>query len=158
MDDTLRLRDKYFPNAKVSVLSNATHIDRPEVHAALCRVDNNIVKLDTVDIDYIRAIDRPVGHYDLQRLVERMKAFNGHCIIQTMFMKGEFEGRDVDNTTDRYVLPWIGVVKEIAPSGVMIYTIDRETPAHNLRKATHEELDRIVGLLKAEGIEASASY
>jgi wyosine [tRNA(Phe)-imidazoG37] synthetase (radical SAM superfamily) len=158
MDDTLRLRDKYFPNAKVSVLSNATHIDRPEVHAALCRVDNNIVKLDTVDIDYIRAIDRPVGHYDLQRLVERMKAFNGHCIIQTMFMKGEFEGRDVDNTTDRYVLPWIGVVKEIAPSRVMIYTIDRETPAHNLRKATHEELDRIVGLLKAEGIEASASY
>jgi wyosine [tRNA(Phe)-imidazoG37] synthetase (radical SAM superfamily) len=158
MDDTLRLRDKYFPNAKVSVLSNATHIDRPEVHAALCRVDNNIVKLDTVDIDYIRAVDRPVGHYDLQRLVERMKAFNGHCIIQTMFMKGEFEGRDVDNTSDRYVLPWIGVVKEIAPSGVMIYTIDRETPAHNLRKATHEELDRIVGLLKAEGIEASASY
>ncbi len=158
MDDTLRLRDKYFPNAKVSVLSNATHIDRPEVHAALCRVDNNIVKLDTVDIDYIRAIDRPVGHYDLQRLVERMKAFNGHCIIQTMFMKGEFEGRDVDNTTDRYVLPWIGVVKEIAPSRVMIYTIDRETPAHNLQKATHEELDRIVGLLKAEGIEASASY
>jgi wyosine [tRNA(Phe)-imidazoG37] synthetase (radical SAM superfamily) len=158
MDDTLRLRDKYFPNAKVSVLSNATHIDRPEVHAALCRVDNNIVKLDTVDIDYIRAVDRPVGHYDLQRLVERMKAFNGHCIIQTMFMKGEFEGRDVDNTTDRYVLPWIGVVKEIAPSRVMIYTIDRETPAHNLQKATHEELDRIVGLLKAEGIEASASY
>jgi wyosine [tRNA(Phe)-imidazoG37] synthetase (radical SAM superfamily) len=158
MDDTLRLRDKYFPNAKVSVLSNATHIDRPEVHAALCRVDNNIVKLDTVDIDYIRAVDRPVGHYDLQRLVERMKAFNGHCIIQTMFMKGEFEGRDVDNTTDRYVLPWIGVVKEIAPSRVMIYTIDRETPAHNLQKATHEELDRILGLLKAEGIEASASY
>jgi wyosine [tRNA(Phe)-imidazoG37] synthetase (radical SAM superfamily) len=158
MEDTLQLRDRYFPNAKVSVLTNATHIDRPEVHAALKRVDNNIVKLDTVDSDYIHAVDRPTGHYDLQKLIECMKSFDGHCIIQTMFMKGEFEGKSVDNTSDRYVLPWIEVVKKIMPSKVMIYTIDRETPGHDLRKATHEELDRIVALLKAENIDASASY
>jgi wyosine [tRNA(Phe)-imidazoG37] synthetase (radical SAM superfamily) len=158
IEDTLKLRDRYFPNAKVSVLTNATHIDRPEVHAALKRVDNNIVKLDTVDSGYIHTVDRPVGHYDLQKLIECMKSFDGHCIIQTMFMKGEFEGKSVDNTSDRYVLPWIEVVKKIMPSKVMIYTIDRETPGHDLRKATHEELDRIVALLKAENIDASASY
>jgi wyosine [tRNA(Phe)-imidazoG37] synthetase (radical SAM superfamily) len=158
MEDTLQLRDRYFPNAKVSVLTNATHIDRPEVHAALKRVDNNIVKLDTVDSDYIHAVDRPTGHYDLQKLIECMKSFDGHCIIQTMFMKGEFNGKSVDNTSDRYVLPWIEVVKKINPSKVMIYTIDRETPGHDLRKATHEELDRIVALLKAGNIDASASY
>lgn len=158
MEDTLQLRDRYFPNAKVSVLTNATHIDRPEVHAALKRVDNNIVKLDTVDSDYIHTVDRPVGHYDLQKLIECMKSFDGHCIIQTMFMKGEFEGKSVDNTSDRYVLPWIEVVKKINPNKVMIYTIDRETPGHDLRKATHEELDRIAALLKAENIDASASY
>jgi wyosine [tRNA(Phe)-imidazoG37] synthetase (radical SAM superfamily) len=158
MEDTLQLRDRYFPNAKVSVLTNATHIDRPEVHAALKRVDNNIVKLDTVDSDYIHTVDRPAGHYDLQKLIECMKSFDGHCIIQTMFMKGEFNGKSVDNTSDRYVLPWIEVVKKINPSKVMIYTIDRETPGHDLRKATHEELNRIVALLKAENIDASASY
>jgi hypothetical protein len=75
-----------------------------------------------------------------------------------MFMKGLFNGREVDNTSDRYVLPWIEAVKQIAPRQVMIYTIDRETPDHDLQKASHEELDRIVALLKAEGIYATASY
>ena len=87
-----------------------------------------------------------------------MKAFKGKLIIQTMFMKGTYQGQDVNNTTDRYVLPWLEVVKKIAPRQVMIYTIDRETPDHDLRKATHEELDRIVTLLEQAGIKASASY
>lgn len=158
MDDTIALRDKYCPNAKVSVLSNSTFIHKKEVFDALCRIDNNILKLDTVDPDYIRVINRPTGAYNLEQIIEDMKAFKGKMIVQTMFLKGSFEGKDMDNTSDRYVLPWIEVVKQIAPSHVMIYTIDRETPDHDLRKATHEELDRIVDLLKKEGIEASASY
>ena len=88
-----------------------------------------------------------------------MKAFHGNLIVQSMFLKGKTEtGVDVDNTTDRYVLPWLDVVKEIAPRQVMVYTIDRETPDHALQKATHEELDRIVALLEKAGIKASASY
>ena len=75
-----------------------------------------------------------------------------------MFLKGGYQGKDMNNTSDRYVLPWLGAVKEIAPSQVMIYTIDRETPDHDLQKATHEELDRIVALLEKEGIPATASY
>ena len=88
-----------------------------------------------------------------------MKAFNGKLIIQTMFMKGKTDdGEDVDNTSDKFVLPWIEAVKQIVPSKVMIYTIDRETPDHSLQKATHEELDRIVSMLEKEGICAGASY
>lgn len=159
IDDTLRLRDKYFPRAKVSVLSNSTFILKPAVFNALNRIDNNILKLDTVNLDYIRKVDRPTGCYDLPKLIEGMKAFKGNLIIQTMFMKGLTErGEDVDNTSDRFVLPWLEVVKEIAPRQVMVYTIDRETPDHALRKATHEDLDRIVNLIKAAGIEANASY
>ncbi len=78
--------------------------------------------------------------------------------MQTMFMKGKYKGKDVDNTSDKYVLPWLKVVKDIAPRQVMIYTIDRETPDQDLQKATHEELDRIVALLTKEGLSASASY
>ena len=158
IDDTLALRDHYFPAAKVSVLSNSTFIHRPAVFDALNRIDNNILKLDTVDEDYIRLIDRPCGAYSVAEIVKQMKAFKGNCIIQTMFLKGGYQGRDMDNTSDKFVLPWLETVKEIAPRQVMIYTIDRETPDHDLRKATHEELDRIAALVRAAGIPATASY
>ena len=158
IDDTLALRDRYFPAAKVSVLSNSTFIHKPDVFDALSRVDNNILKLDTADEDYIRQLDRPVGRYSVDSIVARMKAFEGRCIIQTMFLKGSYEGRDLDNTTDRYVLPWLEKVKEIAPRQVMIYTIDRETPDHDLAKASHEELDRIAELVRRAGICVSVSY
>lgn len=158
IDDTLRLRDKYFPNAKVSVLTNATLITRPAVFESLKRVDNNILKLDTVNEDYIRFVDRPNMAYKLADVIEKLKEFGHNAIIQTMFMKGMVDGRSVDNTGDEYVLPWLATVKAIAPRQVMIYTIDRDTPQQGLEKATREELDRIVALIKAEGIEATASY
>ena len=156
--DTLELRDKYFPQAKVSVLSNATMITKPEIRMALAKVDNNILKLDTIDMDYIYLTDRPVGKYSVEDIIGNMQTFEGNCIVQTMFMKGTYEGKDVNNTTDDYVIPWLEQVKEIAPRQVMIYTIDRETPAHGLMKATHEELDRIGELLREAGIPCSVSY
>lgn len=158
VDDVLALRDRYFPDAKVSVLSNSTLIHRPAVFEALNRVDNNILKLDTVDEAYIRRLDRPIGAYSVDSVIEGMKAFHGNCIIQTMFLKGGYEGHDMDNTSDRYVLPWLEKVCEIAPRQVMIYTIDRETPDHDLRKATREELDRIGQLVREAGIAVSVSY
>ena len=154
IDDTLRLRDKYFPQAKVSVLSNSTMIHRLAVHDALMRVDNNILKLDTVDPDFINKVDRPTGHYDVQAIIDDLKRFDGHVIIQTMFLKGP----DIDNTTERYVKPWLDAVKEIKPQEVMVYTIDRETPDLSLRKATREELDQIRDSVVAAGIPCQASY
>lgn len=159
IDDALRLRDRYFPDAKVSVLSNATRINRKEVFDALMRVDNNIVKLDTVDAAYIDRVDRPVGRYDVDELIAGMRKFEGRCVVQTMFMKGtDAEGVSVDNTTPRYVDPWLEAVASIAPREVMIYTVDRETPVPGLLKASREELDAIVARLASRGIKASASY
>lgn len=158
IDDTLALRDAYFPKAKVSVLSNAAHINIPAVFEALKRVDNNILKLDTVDENYIRLVNRPVGRFSLSAVIDHLKAYNGNCIIQTMFLKGMYNGKHVDNTTDQYVLPWIDIIKQIDPQQVMVYTIDREAPDHDLLKATHEDLDRIVSMLTKEGISAIASY
>lgn len=158
IEDTLCLREKYFPEAKVSVLSNSTFIHKPDVFDALNKVDNNILKLDTIDAAYINKVDKPTGHYDVKKVIECMKAFKGNLIVQTLFMKGLYEGESVNNTTDDYVLPWLEVVKEIAPRQVMIYTIDRETPAPDLLKATHEELDRIGELVRSSGIPCSVSY
>ncbi len=158
IDDTILLRNKYCPQAKVSVLSNSTMIHRKEVHDALLRVDNNILKLDTVDPLYIKKVDHPNGTYDVNLIIDRMKAFNGHLIIQTMFMRGECQGESVDNTGEEYVVPWLEAVKGIAPQQVMIYTIDRETPTQGLLKATHEQLDAIRDRVIAAGIPCTASY
>lgn len=158
IDDTLALRDKYFPKARVSVLTNATLIERPKVFEALRKVDNNILKLDTTDEKYIRLVDRPAGAYNVKSLIEKMKEYNGTCIIQSMFLKGKYEGTDVDNTSDEYVLPWLDALEYISPRQVMIYTIDRDTPGPDLQKATHEELDRIAALVRARGLDVSVSY
>jgi len=158
ISDTLRLRDRFAPQAKVSVLSNATALHNDKVREALLRIDNNIQKLDTVDDDYIRMIDRPIGRYAVKDVVEHLKSFEGQVIIQTMFMKGTSGGRDVDNTGERFVAPWISALKEIRPRSVMIYTIDRETPDHGLLKASPAELDAIKMRVIGEGLDCTASY
>ena len=160
IDDTIRLRNKYCPQAKISVLSNSTFIHRPKIHEALAKVDNNILKLDTINAEYINKVDRPTQpSYDVNRIIADIKSFNGQAIIQTMFMKGTTEdGYDVDNTTEAFVAPWLETIKEIAPREVMIYTIDRETPDQHLQKATHEELDAIRDRVIALGIPCTASY
>lgn len=158
IDDTIALRDAYCPSAKVSVLCNAVLAGRPAVREALLKVDNNILKLDTVSAEYIANVNRPTGKYSVEDTIEALAAFQGRCIVQTMFMKGEWEGRNVDNTGDEYVKPWLEAVARIRPRQVMIYTIDRETPATQLQKATREELDRIAALVKATGTDVSVSY
>ncbi|MBR5635001.1 MAG: radical SAM protein [Prevotella sp.] len=181
--DTIRLRDQYCPEAKVSVLSNATQLHRRDVFEALLRVDNNIQKLDTVDADFIRAVDRPTSpNYDVAKIVEQLKAFQGHVIIQTIWMRIDNSQLTIDNYPSNeqstnveqksiinYQLSiinykgatirrWLSALKAIAPSQVMIYTIDRETPVKGLEKATPEELNRIRDLVIAEGIPCTASY
>ncbi|MGI6231553.1 MAG: radical SAM protein [Prevotella sp.] len=155
IDDTIALRDKYCPDAKISVLSNATFIHKPAIREALMKVDNNILKIDTVDPEYIKRVDRPTQpSYDVRNIIEDMKKFNGHLIIQTMFMKGD----GTDNTDEHFVAPWLEAVKSIRPQSVMIYTIDRETPDQKLRKASHEELDAIRDRVIDAGIPCTASY
>lgn len=158
INDTIRLRNQYFPKAKVSVLSNSTMTLRPEVHDALMKVDNNILKLDTIDPDYIMRVDRPTGNYDVEKIVNSLASFDGHVIVQSMFMKGESEGKSVDNTGDDYVQPWLEALKRIRPQQVMVYTIDRETPDPDLRKASHEELDRIANLVREAGFDVEVAY
>ena len=155
IDDTIRLRNRWCPEAKISVLSNSTFIGRQDIREALMKVDNNILKLDTVDNEYIRRVDRPTQpSYDVKKIIEHLKWFNGHVIIQTMFMKGD----GTDNTSEQYVAPWLEALRDIKPQSVMIYTIDRETPDQKLQKATPEELDAIRNRVIAIGIPCTASY
>lgn len=158
IDDTIELRNRFYPEAKVSVLSNATRLDRPDVVEALKKVDNNILKLDSAFDSMVRILDRPVSPaYSVADVVERMKQFGGQCIVQTMILRGEHEGMTVDNTTDREIDALIAAVKEIAPKEIMLYSIDRKTPAEHLVKVEKDELERIAERFRAAGISV-ASY
>lgn len=152
IDFTLQLRDRYFPSAAVSVLSNATMTGRREVREALMKVTNPILKIDSGVEEYIRLIDNPVGHYSLAETVENLRLFNGNFILQTMFLKGTIGGHRIDLTCEESVAPWRDIVLSLRPREVMMYTIDRETPAKDLEKVTVQEMEAIAAPLKAAGI------
>ncbi len=158
IDDTIELRDRYFPDVKISVLSNSTRIGRKEVDEALKKVDNNILKLDSAFDSTVAIIDRPNDPtYSVARIVERMKRFDGHCIVQTMFLRGSHDGKIIDNTTETEVNALADLYVQIAPEEVMIYSIDRKTPAEPLEKVSRDELDRIAGVFRSRGIKVQVA-
>ena len=156
IDDTIALRDKYAPQAKVSVLSNATQLHREDVCRALRRVDNPILKLDSAFDATAQIINKPCGDYSVERVVEHLAKFEGEFILQTMFLRGEYNGTHIDNTTEREFLAWAAVVEHLRPRSVMVYSIDRATPCKTLQKVEREELDKIAERIRALGIECSA--
>ena len=159
IDKTIELRDRFFPNAKVSVLSNATGLDKPVVFNALLKVDNAILKLDSAIDATVRILDRPASDaYSVHHQVDRMKAFKGKLIIQTLFTKGEYKGQFFDNTTEEEISAWIELIQEIAPESVMIYAIDRETAVQGVSKISLKVLRDIAKRVKDEtGIHVSVA-
>ena len=158
VDAALSLRDRYAPEAHVTVLSNGTQAARPDVHATLLRVDRNVLKLDTVDTAYIAALDRPRVSYDVERQVETFASFEGHVIVQTIFLRGSYEGRSLDNTDEGHVGAWLSALERIKPEGVTIYTVDRGTPASGLSKAPRETLDAIAQRVRDLGFPCTVGY
>lgn len=144
VDDTLELRDRYFPEAKVSVLTNSTMIDRGDVIGALLKVDNNILKLDSAIDGTVRVIDRPNRPgFSTAGTIDLLKRFAGQGIIQTMMLRGEYAGVKIDNTTDEEIEALVKAYREIGPAEVMLYSLDRPTPAKGLMKVEADELRRI---------------
>lgn len=149
VDATLRLRDRYFPDAKVSVLSNAVLVGRPAVAEALMKVDNPILKIDASSDELVGKINKPVGSYRLADTVEALKRFNGNFVLQTMFLRSE----EFDTAEPQALAAWMDIVRELRPREVMVYTIDRETPDKSLGKYTIEEMTAFVQPLLDEGFK-----
>lgn len=149
IDVTLSLRDKYFPDAKVSVLSNATLVGREDVARALRKVDNPILKIDASSQELVDKINKPVGTYRLAEVIENLKSFDGNFILQTMFLKSE----EFDTASEDALRAWLDIVRLLRPRQVMVYTIDRETPDKTLRKYTVDEMTAMVQPLIDEGFD-----
>lgn len=157
IDDTIELRNRLAPQARIAVLSNASMLHKTTVVSALKKVDDNIQKLDSAFEETVRKMDCPTSGYQLKQVIENLKQFEGRVIIQTMFLRGIFRGETIDNTVEQEVSEWLKLIGEIKPSQVMIYTIDRDTPASGLEKVALEELQQIGARVKMLGIAVQVS-
>jgi wyosine [tRNA(Phe)-imidazoG37] synthetase (radical SAM superfamily) len=158
IDDCIKLRDKYFPDAKIAVLSNSTTITKPGIREALLKVDQNILKLDSAFDLTVKIHNQPRVNVKVKELVRNLKKFNGQLIIQTMFVRGTSQGKIIDNTTPEELEAWLTAIGLIKPSEVMIYTISRDTPDGNqLKKVPVGELRKIATMVNRLGIETQVS-
>jgi len=159
IDDSIILRDKYFPKAKIAVLSNSTTITNPLVKAALIKVDMNILKLDSTFDSTVKIHNQPGKLIDVEELINNLAGFNGKLIIQTLFLRGIYNGIVIDNTTPVEINTWLKAIERIRPSEVMIYTISRDTPeGGQLNKVPGKELRGIAALVEKLGIKTQVSH
>jgi wyosine [tRNA(Phe)-imidazoG37] synthetase (radical SAM superfamily) len=157
IDDTLALRDRLCPNVRVAVLSNSTMVYKEPVFQALCRVDENIMKLDSVINTRMKQIDDPeISGFTCENVIQQLGRFQGKLIIQTIFLRGERDGIVIDNTGNDEIAAWIQALKQINPRRVMIYTLDRETPVKSLQKVPKGEMEAIAERVRKEGFEVEA--
>ena len=158
IQDTCALRDQYCPNAKVSVLSNSTQLGRVEVVQALKLCDNRILKLDSAIDATMRLIDKPVNpHLTVAQVMEWLQQFDGDFTLQTCFLRGDYHGQVIDNTTPEELVAWYQAVEILLPKQVMIYVIDRVTPLQTLEKIPAEQMQAIAKPLLDKGIDVIIS-
>ncbi len=158
VENTIRLRNEFFPNAKITVLSNATRLDRENVKRALLRIDNNVLKLDAGTNATFQAINRPTFPITLEKILIDLKSFKENLTIQTMLIRGDVEGKMVDNTTEEELTLWLKHIREINPKLVMLYPIDRQTPYRTLEKVPEIEFQALAKRIEELGIKAEVFY
>jgi wyosine [tRNA(Phe)-imidazoG37] synthetase (radical SAM superfamily) len=157
INDTIELRDKYFPKARIAVLSNSTMLHKKDVVEALNKIEQNILKLDSGIDETIQVLNKPQVPITVEKVISNLEQFNGNFILQTMFVKGSYKGKPLDNTTPHEVEQWISIVKRLMPKEIMVYTIARDTPVDTLEKVSVEVLEQIAQKARDMGIPVQVS-
>ena len=157
IDDTIEARNKYYPDALITVLSNATMLHKDSVFKALNKIEKNYLKIDSAIEETLIKMNRPAANFNLQNVIKNIKKFNGDFILQTMFTKGEINGEIINNTTEQEISAWIRVIEDIRPKLVSIYTIQRVPPYASLEIISSEVLDKIADKVRAIGIHVEVA-
>jgi wyosine [tRNA(Phe)-imidazoG37] synthetase (radical SAM superfamily) len=153
LEESLELRDRFFPQANIAVLSNATLIGNSKVFVALMKADLNILKLDSAVEETLKLINCPSVNFHLNDILHTLTKFKGKLIIQTLFFRGLYNGKAIDNTTETEVNAWLSALREIRPETVMIYSLARDTAVYGLDTVSAEELKTIADLVEQAGIK-----
>ncbi|HOU96339.1 MAG TPA: radical SAM protein [Bacteroidales bacterium] len=158
IDDSIALRDMFCPDIRIAVLSNSSTLNNPQVKIALMKVDMNILKLDSAFDRTIQIHNQPTINITAKELIKNLASFEGHVIVQTLFLRGIYNGKIIDNTTPEEIENWLNALIEIKPEEVMIYTIDRDTPEGGiLEKVPENDLKRIAARVEELGIKTQIS-
>ena len=131
------------------MLSNATRAHIPAVAAALKKVDNPILKIDAPTDELVARINHPAPGHSVQRVVEALRGFEGNFVLQTMFLRSP----DFDSSSPEVLNGWMDIVRDLRPRKIMVYTIDRPTPASGLEKFSVEQMRALVQPLLDEGFQ-----
>jgi wyosine [tRNA(Phe)-imidazoG37] synthetase (radical SAM superfamily) len=156
IDRLIILRDNYYPETAITCLSNATQLSKEEVSSSLKKIENPILKLDAVSEPLFQLINKPTISVSVEEIITQLQQLNGNFILQTLFFKGEINGQYFNNAADPHLSLWVDVVKQLHPKKVMIYSLDRGTPAQGIEKIPMEELQGIVRRVQEFGVEVCA--
>jgi len=157
IEDTILLREKYCPETKIAVLSNATLINKEKIRNALKKIEYNILKLDSAFQETIQKINCPKGEFSVNKLITQLSEFNSNLTIQTLFVKGKYKGYSFDNSSNEEIEAWLRALDQIRPELVMIYTFARETPIETIEKISREKLETIATKVRELGLAVTIS-
>jgi len=147
VDIAKQLKEEYFPEAKLGILSNSSTINIEKVHRALTKLDFRIMKLDVGSLETLRKINQPCRAVDYESILSGLKSLE-KVTLQTMFVDGP-----IRNIGDQEVNDWIERVGEIQPMKAQIYSLHRPPAASSLREVPVEKLEAIAARTeKATGV------
>ena len=147
MADVVLIRILMIPDAKISILSNGTMLHKKSIIAATQEVDHCIIKLDAGTEALFQIINQPMGGITIQKIKRNLLRLRGVLTVQTLFFRGEYKGKRIDNTTPEEVEAWVNHLIDLKPKQVMIYSLDRPSPANNIVRISKKELTAIADKL-----------
>lgn len=116
------LRNKWFPRAKLNLISDDPLCCNVEARIAIGIYDSPVVRLE---YGTVKTFQKLTGHKSsrLGEIVRHLSSLE-HVIVQAQFVRGE-----VDNSTDNEVKGWIKRLRDVEPQEVLI-----SSPPPQLRK------------------------
>jgi len=137
VDIAKQLKEEYFPEAKLGILSNSSTINIEKVHRALTKLDFRIMKLDVGSLETLRKINQPCRAVDYESILSGLKSLE-KVTLQTMFLDGT-----IQNIGDEEVAEWIKRVGEVRPIKAQIYSLHRPPAESSLQEVPPEKLREI---------------
>ena len=148
------LRDQYFPKCSIALLSNGSTLSKEKIKASFAYIEDVILKIDAGHQQLFQLINRPNEHLQLDDICNNMVNLQGNFIAQSMFLKGNADGVEFDNSDQKVVAKWKEKIQMLRPKYVQIYSISRDTPLESIQPISKERLQNIAEQLENMGIHA----
>jgi wyosine [tRNA(Phe)-imidazoG37] synthetase (radical SAM superfamily) len=145
VDIVIELRNSFCSGIRIACLSNSATAGNPKVLAALLKIDEPVMKLDTGSEVIFKRLNRPAQEISFAGIIESLERFKGRLAIQSLFVRGS-----VDNTTEEALGSYFAALSRIRPGQVQIYTLDRAPADKKLIAVSNELLTEIKTRIERE--------